>query len=586
MIFSRPEEINRYGSYQAGSGPDLFKLAQKALTGPLPTTLKTIVNKSQGYSRAYPGELHSMHRVGKNKKKLVFGSYLGPGTNVETRIRKNVKPVSRADEIALQHDLLFATATSPGDLRPADERAISNWRQAEAEGEPRFNTRPGIMGLEKKNRLEDSGQWPKDKFFNPVPRSKRRFHQRAQKKLKELEQKGYGALPADRITAELFQTGKNIFKKGKRVYKKGRKLAPSIIPRIISKDLIPLIGRELKKAFPRVSRMMGSGKAFNQRILNIIKKQMGSGFSLDRFFANMKNILPPIAMELLPRIIKMVTKKISGGSIISLSTKLLPVLIPIIGGVLKRALKSRTGGAFGPAGSGLRLAGQGSIMKGIKKFAKILQTGIIPTGSKIAKPIHRVLMRGQKYNIPSIVVNKFLPKIVELISKHVPLLRQPGSGFKTSIVKKLQQKLKKQYGGFAISTSVLLSALATAGLPIAATVASTVGPKLVKLISKKIFGSGKGGALKMRNMMRELKKLLAVLLNPVGGGLRLAGQGLKSLIRKAGRNFIKTFIIVARQSPKIAKEVVPIVWPLIKEYGPTVFKNVAVPLIKGALTRS
>lgn len=75
-------------------------LIPKPITGK--GILNTMINKS-------PFELH-----------VPGYNYLGPGTNLDLRLEKGVKPANKLDELALQHDIAYSKSNKMSDRHKAD----------------------------------------------------------------------------------------------------------------------------------------------------------------------------------------------------------------------------------------------------------------------------------------------------------------------------------------------------------------------------------------------------------------------------------------------------------------------------------
>lgn len=141
-------------------------------------------------ARLFDGEIHAPIYT---KDGWKFGSYIGPGTEIMDRIRKGVKPVSKSDKVAQAHDLRYLAAKTPADVRAADLRMIEKLNSLQAEGkEYKFNVLMGKLPIKLKMWAEDEGIIKKGSFADFKGFANADDEAVARKKLKELDQKGYG----------------------------------------------------------------------------------------------------------------------------------------------------------------------------------------------------------------------------------------------------------------------------------------------------------------------------------------------------------------------------------------------------------
>lgn len=102
-------------------------------------------------------------------------NYMGPGTNITTRLRKGIEGKTPVDEVSRLHDIEYTLASSLARNekehaqfgRQADERMIRNGWKAYKEGkESLFNTVEGVGLIKAKTLLEDWGILSKTKFLS------------------------------------------------------------------------------------------------------------------------------------------------------------------------------------------------------------------------------------------------------------------------------------------------------------------------------------------------------------------------------------------------------------------------------------
>ena len=138
------------------------------------------------------GERHQMIKMPDGR--IAPAAFSGPGTQIETRIRRGDKPLSYVDKTAEAHDIRYQLAKTEADVKQADADMIKNLDKAKAEGlDNMFNIRQAEL-IKAKYLLQDKFGMPttwfttfgidgmKDKSLIPVMADK----------LKELEQEGFG----------------------------------------------------------------------------------------------------------------------------------------------------------------------------------------------------------------------------------------------------------------------------------------------------------------------------------------------------------------------------------------------------------
>lgn len=123
-------------------------------------------------------------------------SYVGPGTQIVKRLKRNDKPISETDAVAQLHDINYALAQNLDDVRNADIRMIEKLKQIEKnKGDSKVNILIGKKGIETKVYLENKGLLDKNKFFdNNYGSLSEEDKQLLENKRNELIQKGYGFL--------------------------------------------------------------------------------------------------------------------------------------------------------------------------------------------------------------------------------------------------------------------------------------------------------------------------------------------------------------------------------------------------------
>jgi hypothetical protein len=93
-----------------------------------------------------------------------FANYLGPGTNVIERIKRQDPPRTPVDEAAMAHDIRYSLAKNIEDLRKADELMI---KEINARTDTSMNVFLGKRIIQAKIKAEDYGLLRKDRFATP-----------------------------------------------------------------------------------------------------------------------------------------------------------------------------------------------------------------------------------------------------------------------------------------------------------------------------------------------------------------------------------------------------------------------------------
>lgn len=155
------------------------------------TYIKNMLPDSDKNARPqYPGEKHAVIRLPNGR--LGISNFLGPGTKIVLRTKRNDPGRSYTDNIARAHDLRYALSTFEKnkesqlkDIRQADVVMINELEKAKKENkdEP-FNINLGLQVIKNKNRLEDVGILDRGKFsgrLNEYPKSDKVLLSRALK---------------------------------------------------------------------------------------------------------------------------------------------------------------------------------------------------------------------------------------------------------------------------------------------------------------------------------------------------------------------------------------------------------------------
>ena len=154
--------------------------------------LDSIANRvlDTSINQLLPGEKHAPQMV---NGKLMPSVYTGPGTQLETRIRRGDKPLTFSDTESEAHDLRYALAANGGDVRAADVKMLEVLRTGLAAGKDiKFNVLPAYYGIRAKVAAERLGV--PQSFFTTFGREHQGpdLNHVYEVKLHELEQQGFG----------------------------------------------------------------------------------------------------------------------------------------------------------------------------------------------------------------------------------------------------------------------------------------------------------------------------------------------------------------------------------------------------------
>jgi hypothetical protein len=136
------------------------------------------------------GEIHAPLWTNKGFR---FGSYIGPGTDLVGNLRTGREPITDADRVAQAHDIRYTQATTPEEVRKADQHMIRKLNDIQKNrSDYRFNTYMGKVPIKAKMFLEDLGIMSKGSFSGMKGVSDPAEAELLQNKLTELEALGYG----------------------------------------------------------------------------------------------------------------------------------------------------------------------------------------------------------------------------------------------------------------------------------------------------------------------------------------------------------------------------------------------------------
>jgi hypothetical protein len=184
-----------------------------ALTGETGTALRNMIPDSDETARpGFAGEKHMILQL-KNGKNGV-ANYMGPGTEIEKRLRRGDPGRTPADTVAKRHDIDYALAQGARtsaeqfkQIRAADNRMINSLKRIQAsKGDAGRNIQAGMRLIQAKKLGEDVGVLGKDKFsgsLKKIPDADRVLLMSNQARL---TQEGYGlSLPGAGLKQKLLR---------------------------------------------------------------------------------------------------------------------------------------------------------------------------------------------------------------------------------------------------------------------------------------------------------------------------------------------------------------------------------------------
>jgi len=227
-----------------------------AASGETGTAIQNVVlgatNKNPLWRPGFAGENHAILQTDYG---LTKGSYIGPGTNLDARLRRGDVGITPVDAAAKRHDLRYTLAQNVGDIRRADVQMLKE--VAKSSDRP-FNKALGNIGIGGKIALETGGfASPEDftTFGGVTDPQKRAMYEKA------LKQAG-GSNPASRLRKKMLRqkalTGaakKNTFRSGNYEALGGGQPGGANILNLLSEQLskllLPLAKKHIKGMFAK-----------------------------------------------------------------------------------------------------------------------------------------------------------------------------------------------------------------------------------------------------------------------------------------------------------------------------------------------
>jgi hypothetical protein len=153
-------------------------------------------------SKLKDGEKHVIIYDTKNKK-YTAANYIGPGTNIITRLKNKDEPIVKSDKVAQAHDIRYSLSKNVEGIKDADDKMVNKLKSLRKNKEDiNFNTIPAQLGIQANQLLAKILPTKLfDKFVNYMTDYKK-FNETLNEddkklledKLKELESEGFGKI--------------------------------------------------------------------------------------------------------------------------------------------------------------------------------------------------------------------------------------------------------------------------------------------------------------------------------------------------------------------------------------------------------
>jgi len=179
-------------SHKVGQASDLY-------SSPIGTTLKNMIPTSDENARAsFAGEKHAILQLPNGKNGI--SNYMGPGTEVIKRLKRNDPGRTESDKVAKRHDIDYVLAqgepTKAAQLlkvREADNRMIKNLQKIrENKTDANRNIQMGLRLIQAKVAGENLGVLDKSKFAGELKNISTEDRILLEAERNKSEQNGYG----------------------------------------------------------------------------------------------------------------------------------------------------------------------------------------------------------------------------------------------------------------------------------------------------------------------------------------------------------------------------------------------------------
>lgn len=197
-------------------------------TSQLGTDLRNLIPASDENARAgFAGEKHMILKLANGRNGVA--NFMGPATQVIKRVKRGDKGRTPSDTVAKRHDIDYMLAnnsrTKAGQLkkvRQADNRMINSLKRIKKNrSDAGRNISAGMRLIQAKVIAENVGVLKKDKFSGPLEKLSLSDNALLSKTRDQLEQEGFGLLPAELMHKKLI---KKLIKKSKNKSIKGGKI--------------------------------------------------------------------------------------------------------------------------------------------------------------------------------------------------------------------------------------------------------------------------------------------------------------------------------------------------------------------------
>ena len=159
-----------------------------AYSSELGTSIRNMVPDSDENARSgFPGEKHAILKLPNGKYGMA--NYMGPGTQLEKRLKRGDPPRCPADAVSKAHDLRYSITTNSDDIRDADVKMVD--KMGKIKDAP-HNIFLGKRLIQAKMAAEDLGIMKKDAFVKKMKKRSREDSEILKTELGKMEMQGYG----------------------------------------------------------------------------------------------------------------------------------------------------------------------------------------------------------------------------------------------------------------------------------------------------------------------------------------------------------------------------------------------------------
>jgi hypothetical protein len=182
-----PRGLQSHGRKYMGGSIDMSALERVIDFGKKAAGVATTVNEIHKSIQEFPGERHGIILTSRGPK---TAQYMGPGTNLKTRLQRGDPGLSETDRISKAHDIRYGLNSDPQSQHIADTIMINALKKSK---DNVFNKGQAYAGIKAKMALEKRGIPPPGVFAKSGGISAE-DRPMAMAELNKLEQMGYGAV--------------------------------------------------------------------------------------------------------------------------------------------------------------------------------------------------------------------------------------------------------------------------------------------------------------------------------------------------------------------------------------------------------